>query len=117
MNLREQIEKEITEKVMTKLASEKIELSLLDDFRKEASNATKDYVKANELWVDVEVAKQKAVKQIDTSVKGFKKAQVSFDKLRKSAAQLGLDLPNDIQKIGDFSNQLSNLKDFANDVK
>ena len=117
MNLREQIEKEITEKVMTKLASEKIELSLLDDFRKEASNATKDYVKANELWVDVEVAKQKAGKQIDTSVKGFKKAQVSFDKLRKSAAQLGLDLPNDIQKIGDFSNQLSNLKDFANDVK
>ena len=34
MNLREQIEKEITDKVMTKLASEKVELGLVDDLEK-----------------------------------------------------------------------------------
>lgn len=34
MNLREQIEKEITEKVMTKLASQKVELGLIDDLDK-----------------------------------------------------------------------------------
>ena len=34
MNLREQIEKEITDKVMTKLASEKVELGLIDDLEK-----------------------------------------------------------------------------------
>ena len=34
MNLREKIEKEITEKVMTKLASEKVELGLVDDLEK-----------------------------------------------------------------------------------
>ena len=35
MNLREQIEKEITEKVMVKLASEKVELGLVDDLKKQ----------------------------------------------------------------------------------
>ncbi len=33
MNLREQIEKEITEKVMTKLASEKVELGIIQDLQ------------------------------------------------------------------------------------
>ena len=33
MNLREQIEKEITDKVMTKLASEKVELGIIDDLK------------------------------------------------------------------------------------
>ena len=41
MNLREQIEKEITEKVMTKLASEKVELSLVGDLAKAESNYKK----------------------------------------------------------------------------
>ena len=41
MNLREQIEKEITEKVMVKLASEKIELGLIDDVKKEMGEANK----------------------------------------------------------------------------
>ena len=34
MNLREKIEKEITDKVMTKLASERVELGLIDDIKK-----------------------------------------------------------------------------------
>ena len=34
MNIREQIEKEITDKVMTKLASERVELGLIDDLQK-----------------------------------------------------------------------------------
>lgn len=41
MNLREQIEKEITDKVMTKLASEKVELGLIDDLNKEVSKINK----------------------------------------------------------------------------
>ena len=39
MNLREQIEKEITDKVMTKLASEKVELGLLDEIKKDYDKA------------------------------------------------------------------------------
>ena len=34
MNIREQIEKEITDKVMTKLASERVKLGLVDDLKK-----------------------------------------------------------------------------------
>ena len=39
MNLREQIEKEITDKVMTKLASQKVELGLIDDLNKALENS------------------------------------------------------------------------------
>ena len=39
MNLREQIEKEITEKVMIKLASEKIELGLIDDLESQTKES------------------------------------------------------------------------------
>ena len=41
MNLREKIEKDITDKVMTKLASEKVELSLVGDLAKAESNYRK----------------------------------------------------------------------------
>ena len=37
MNLREKIEKEITDKVMTKLASEKVELNAVEDTMKKAA--------------------------------------------------------------------------------
>ena len=37
MNLREKIEKEITNKVMTKLASEKVELNAVEDTMKKAA--------------------------------------------------------------------------------
>ena len=49
MNLREQIEKEITEKVMTKLASEKVELALIDDILSDVSANGKGRDKARAL--------------------------------------------------------------------
>ena len=48
MNLREQIEKEITEKVMVKLASEKVELGLIDDLKSGYKSVIKDYNKQNQ---------------------------------------------------------------------
>ena len=134
MNLREKIEKEITDKVMTKLASERVELNLmakLEESEYELSRSTADFAQlVNDFTTKAKKEKQRIEKvlkiaksQADDAVKKIKEVGLNPNdlpvnkKLRKSAAQLGLDLPNDIQKIGDFSNQLSNLKDFANDVK
>ncbi len=43
MNLREKIEKEITDKVMTKLASEKVELALADNYEKAVKKYSQEY--------------------------------------------------------------------------
>jgi FtsZ-binding cell division protein ZapB len=51
MNLREKIEKEITEKVMTKLASERVELGTIDDLKKNLKKAI-DTLKLSKFEVD-----------------------------------------------------------------
>jgi len=51
MNLREQIEKEITEKVMTKLASERVELGTIDSLNKNLKKAI-DTLKLSKFEVD-----------------------------------------------------------------
>ena len=47
MNLREQIEKEITDKVMTKLASEKVELGIVDNIEKSVNRIYDELQSAN----------------------------------------------------------------------
>tara|TARA_B110000858_G_scaffold158809_1_gene182106 strand:- start:252 stop:596 length:345 start_codon:yes stop_codon:yes gene_type:complete len=83
MNLREQIEKEITEKVMVKLASEKIELGLIDDVKKEMGEANKGAMKAIDL---AESAKTPAEK----SLKLNKSLLEKIAKTKKAAIELGV---------------------------
>ena len=83
MNLREQLEKEITDKVMTKLASEKVELGLIDDVKKEMGEANKGAMKAIDL---AESAKTPAEK----SLKLNKNLLEKIAKTKKAAIELGV---------------------------
>ena len=98
MNLREQIEKEITEKVMVKLASKKIELGLIDDLKSGYKSVIKDYNKQNQ---DAQSALSE-LKKIAASTNKlelkFMDWLVEFNNAEESAKDLGIKLPSDILK-------------------
>lgn len=105
--MKEQIIKEITEKVMVKLEAHKVELGLIDDIE----NESKAYIN-----------------KADKNLTAFYKIQNEFrpyinegnsilskiQKVEKSAKELGLDLPNKITQISkDIEELLKELKDNA----
>ena len=99
MNLREQIEKEITEKVMTKLASEKIELSLIGDAKKLLSKIKSDLKK-------IESKGEKALDLNDEVQKLGNEALSQLNKLRKyeediarMSKDLGLAAPKELTEL------------------
>ena len=98
MNLREKIEKEITDKVMTKLASEKVELGLIDDLKSGYNSLRKEYDKQNKNAQSA-LAELKKV-GADTSKLDLKFMDwlVDFNNAEDSAKDLGIKLPSDILK-------------------
>ena len=82
MNLREQIEKEITEKVMVKLASEKVELGLIDDLEsqtKESKSILNDIENFGK-QAEKKVEEINAIKkQLKSEISATKKIQKSLD--------------------------------------
>jgi|TARA_Y100000033_G_scaffold47789_1_gene53762 hypothetical protein len=106
MNLREQIEKEITDKVMTKLASEKVELNAIKEIEKQLSQSEQIFKKIQSQkkdFVELDTILKKADKQLfnlkkiysdnrDNSQKFNKELNKNFDSLNKAAKDLGLDV-------------------------
>ena len=95
MNLREQIEKEITEKVMVKLASEKVELGLIDDLDKaldQGVDIINDLKKDNNRILDME-------KSIDGYLKAKSKLEANKEKSREKFIELENKLSNAKQKL------------------
>jgi len=130
MNLREQIEKEITEKVMTKLASEKVELGIIDDISKLKKETAKFLSDANksEAAVKKAVAQIKDKSQFWLNNKKFaanleKRANGLMDKYEKAAKELGLDAKNtpaakEFNDILDLSDQINdNIQSIVGEIK
>jgi hypothetical protein len=86
MNLREQIEKEITEKVMTKLASEKIKLGVIDDNLKMYEKALSEFDNASKIRQE---AARKYIDASDLFKKVIKEAITTTD----MADSLGIPIP------------------------
>ena len=86
MSLREQLEKEITNKVMTKLASEKVELGLIDDNLKMYDKALSEFDKASQIRQE---AARKYIDAADLFKKVIKEAIGTTD----MADSLGIPLP------------------------
>ena len=109
MNIREQIEKEITDKVMTKLASERVELGLIDaleQFEYELSASSKSI---KELLSKVEKEKSRIEKVLVTA----KKRQADAEKKIKELGLSPKDLPvnSKLSKtINDTENILKTIK-------
>jgi len=106
MNIREQIEKEITEKVMTKLASERVELGIAQDIQKSIANAKnkiKDVAAAQKKYdaalKEVEEAESKA---LDVREEGKDVFDIGMA-IREDALDAAKDLGLDAKGIKGFS--------------
>ena len=101
MNLREQIEKEITEKVMTKLASEKVELGLIDDIKK--LNNEFQNIFSEDLKLRTEMSKlNRKAKDLDKLYKGkVKEARKIANETSQKIKDLGLKEPPPLQALYD----------------
>ena len=100
--MREQIIKEITEKVMVKLAeqgielgSHKVELALVDDVQNLYNNANKLY-KANTDSLQKFATKMES--DFQKAADEYKKAMDKFNQLDKMSKDLGIALPPDVVK-------------------
>ena len=109
MNLREKIEKEITDKVMTKLASERVELNIVGDIKKDTASIDKQLQNVqriidniDKLWGSLNSAVSD-VENMKTQLKNITGAQANLggsmqdslktgDKAEKLAKDLGLDV-------------------------
>ena len=90
MNLREQIEKEITDKVMTKLSSEKVELSLIDDAKKLNSVYFGKTDNANSRLKSLASESRAIIAVIDEALKASEKMPSLISKLETMAKDLGI---------------------------
>ena len=113
MNLREQIEKEITDKVMTKLASEKVELNLMtkmEEFEYELSRSTTDFAQlVNDFTTKAKKEKQRIEKVL-------KIAKSQADEAVKRIKELGLN-PNDLPVNKKLRNTIKDTESFLKSTK
>ena len=84
MNLREQIEKEITEKVMVKLASERVELGTIDDLKK-LTEESKKLIKEIESFEKKIKSEQKVLFK---TVSNYNSMATELDKIEKQKSPL-----------------------------
>ena len=130
MNLREQIEKEITDKVMTKLASEKVELGLIDDLKKLGSEASEisELIRSqssdlSKLFLEIRNSADKFNILNDNRNNQIKKGKTIFqelnsklDTIQKQAKDLGLS-PKDIPNYSKSQSANSSLRSATNDYQ
>jgi len=106
MNLREKIEKEITEKVMTKLASEKVELALVDDFKKTISKFNKSRLNGqNDLFEALKLSK-KSISSLNEARKDGENSLNQYNKILKAAKDIGINVPSEVAKAGEQTEDL-----------
>ena len=120
MNLREQIEKEITDKVMTKLASERVELNLVGDAKKIVKQANVEFDKLDKAENNYQSAISKFEKirdvflEADAQTLGsknrLKKVISEMDKIKNQFVKTGKDLGIDYKQIAEFKSLEMNLK-------
>jgi len=120
MNLREKIEKEITEKVMTKLASEKVELNLVGDAKKIVKQANVEFDKLDKAENNYQNAIDKYEKirdvflEADAQTSGskfrLKKIIDEMNAIKKQFVKTGEDLGIDYKQIAEFKSLEMNLK-------
>jgi len=104
MNLREQIEKEITDKVMTKLASERVELGLIDDLQKLQQEYSKIAIAAIQEKSKLQSSAKKLNSDLEKADKAIKLAQKKNEVLKSAAKNIGISVPEISKKVDQAEN-------------
>jgi len=112
MNIREQIEKEITDKVMTKLASEKVELGLKQDAEKLNSVYFSTTDTVNSILKSLSNDARRADSAIDKALKTANEMKSMVAKLEKAAKDLGINVDN-MAELKDMKTAIKDSTDYV----
>tara|TARA_R100000654_G_C2606847_1_gene116002 strand:- start:92 stop:505 length:414 start_codon:yes stop_codon:yes gene_type:complete len=130
MNIREQIEKEITDKVMTKLASERVKLGLVDDLKKlnteaietekllssQSSDLSKLFQEVRNIADEFNGLNDQRNNEIKKGKAIFKELNSKLDAIQKQAKDLGL-APKDIPNFSKSVTANNSLRAATNDIQ
>lgn len=83
---------DITAKVEAKLANQKFELSIVDDFNKEYENALNIQSKAETSIIDYNDLANKIISILNVSGQSFLKASSRFQEIEKMTKDLGVEI-------------------------
>ena len=97
MNLREQLEKEITEKVMVKLAEQEIKLG---------SHEIELAYTIDNLVKDVDTLKGK----INAAINAAARFSFEYDNMLKMSSSLGITLPKNVIEAGKYAKAVEKIK-------
>ncbi len=109
----------------TKLASQKVELALVDDLDKEASNYFRDTDSANGIIKGLLSDARKAESKIETALKSSEKLPSIISKFEKSAKEIGVDVNNiseyksalsAVNEAKEYKQVLSTIKKFISSI-
>ena len=112
MNLREKIEQEITDKVMTKLASEKVELGLKQDAEKLNSMYFSTTDTVNSILKSLSNDARRADSAIDKALKTANEMKSMVAKLEKAAKDLGINVDN-MPELKDMKTAIKDSTDYV----
>ena len=108
MNIREQIIADITAKVETKLASQKVELSLDQDANKLLASYFSATDTINSKYRGVASEIRGLISSIDEAVKTVNNMPVLISKFQQVAKEIGIDL-NNIEEIRDMETAIKDV--------
>ena len=92
MNNYKNVLKHLNKETKVELATEKVELALVDDFENQYNSANKLVTKAYGGSFKIESALKSMLKDYDAAGKSFLKANARYQELENAAEKLGVDL-------------------------
>jgi len=122
MNLREQLEKEITEKVMIKLAQHKVELGVADKALKTFDLfRDKQLQNAYDLKTQVEDLIKKYNKKVDDTTRKFREIEkgeylAAYTKINDMARELDV-APNEVPQLKELMRKYHMNGEYVRDLK
>ena len=84
----------------TELASQKIELALIDEVRNQIDNTFKFGTELETLYnVELDNVKKKILKQYNSLLNEIPKADKSYQDLKRKSLELGLEFPKNLESL------------------
>jgi hypothetical protein len=105
----------------TELANQKVELSVIDDYYSSVQKAIATYVSADNKLKELKSYAKTIQDLFDNSGEQILLANKIFDNVKKQAADLGIDLPNELKNnnkdLSDYAKRIDTSIKFLNQIK
>jgi hypothetical protein len=101
----------------TELKSEKVELSLVSDFKTEYALAVKNSLSLTDEFSNIENKKQKLISKIKKNINQFKNLSKPYNKISASAKEIGVDINDILDNRPNLDRDIKSMNEFINLLK